>query len=100
MYPEKTILTKISSALAINNVLSGFVLTPGVFGIKHLTVPGFYLFGVLRAVEILRTLAFDYSNYPQAWVLLQVGTIVRLLGFFVLPFTSIDGKERGDLFTE
>lgn len=97
--PEKVILTKIASALAINNVLTGFVLTPGVFGIKHLTVPGFALFGVLRAFEILRTLAVDYRNYPQAWVLLQVGTVVRLLGYFVLPFSSIDGK-RGDLFTE
>jgi len=98
-YPEKAMLTKISSALAINNVATGWVLTPNVFGIKHLTVPGFYLFGVLRAVEILRTLAFDYRNYPQAWVMLQVGTVVRLLGFWVLPFSSVDG-ERGDLFTE
>jgi len=99
MYPEKTILTKISSALAINNILTGFVLTPGVFGIKHLTVPGFYLFGVTRAMEILRTLAYDYRNYPQAWIQLQVGTVVRLLGYFVLPFSSVDGI-RGDLFTE
>jgi len=99
MYPEKTMLTKMSSALAINNILTGFVLTPGVFGIKHLTVPGFYLFGFLRAFEILRTLAYDYRNYPQAWIMLQVGTIVRLLGYFVLPFSSTDGI-RGDLFTE
>jgi hypothetical protein len=98
-YPQTTILTKIASMLAVNNIVSGFALTPNVFGIKHLTVPGFYLFGVLRAVEILRTLAFDYRNYPQAWIMLQVGTIVRLLGFWVLPFSSVDG-ERGDLFTE
>merc|ERR1719152_598211 len=99
MYPSKTIFTKIASALAINNILSGFVLTPNVFGIKHLTVPGFYLFGYLRAFEIYRTMVCDYRNYPQAWILLQVGTVVRLLGFFVLPFSSIDGA-RGDLFTE
>merc|ERR1712196_152439 len=92
IYPKKTVFTKIASSLAINNILTGFVLTPGVFGIKHLTVPGFYLFGVLRAVEILRTLRYDYRNYPQAWVLLQVGTVV-------LPFSSTDGV-RGDLFTE
>jgi hypothetical protein len=98
-YPKKTIFTKIASALAINNILTGFVLTPGVFGIKHLTVPGFYLFGFLRALEIVRTLAFDYTNYPQAWILLQVGTVVRLLGYFVLPYSSTDGT-RGDLFTE
>merc|ERR1712100_807709 len=96
---KTTILTKIASSLAINNILTGFVLTPGVFGIKHLTVPGFYLFGVLRAVEILRTLKYNYRNYPQAWILLQVGTVVRLLGYFVLPFSSTDGV-RGDLFTE
>jgi len=98
-YPERAILTQISSALAINNILTGFVLTPGVFGIKHLTVPGFYLFGVLRLLEILRTLVYDYRNYPQAWILLQVGTVVRLLGFWVLPYSSTDGR-RGDLFTE
>jgi hypothetical protein len=99
IYPRKTFLTKIATALAINNVLTGFVLTPGVFGIKHLTVPGFGLFGVLRTIEIVRTLFQDYRHYPQAWILLQVGTIVRLLGYFVLPFSSIDGV-RGDLFTE
>lgn len=98
-YPKKAILTKIAAGLAINNILTGFVLTPGVFGIKHLTVPGFFIFGMLRALEILRTLAYDYRNYPQAWILLQVGTVVRLLGFFILPFSSIDGR-RGDLFTE
>merc|ERR1719291_31537 len=37
-YPQRTILTKISATLAINNVVTGFVLTPGVFGIKHMTV--------------------------------------------------------------
>jgi len=99
IYPSKVVYTKIASALAINNICSGFVLTPGVFGIKHLTVPGFYLFGVLRALEIVRTLCYDYRNYPQAWILLQVGTVVRLLGYFVLPFSSTDGV-RGDLFTE
>jgi hypothetical protein len=98
-YPKQIVLTKAACALAINNIVTGFVLTPGVFGIKHLTVPGFYLFGWLRALEILRTLAVDYRNYPQAWILLQVGTIVRLLGFFVLPYSSTDGV-RGDLFTE
>lgn len=98
-YPERTIYTKIASALAINNVATGVVLTPGVFGIKHLTVPGFYLFGFLRALEIVRTLCFDYRNYPQAWIMLQVGTVVRLLGFLVLPYSSTDGV-RGDLFTE
>jgi hypothetical protein len=98
-YPKKPIYTKIASALAINNILTGFVLTPGVFGIKHLTVPGFALFGVLRAIEVLRTLIYDYRYYPQAWILLQVGTVVRLLGYFILPFSSIDGR-RGDLFTE
>merc|ERR1712178_28380 len=97
--PSRTIWTKIASAVAVNNIISGFILTPNVFGIKHLTVPGFYLFGYLRAMEILRTVAYDYRNYPQAWILLQVGIVVRLLGYFVLPYSSIDGV-RGDLFTE
>jgi hypothetical protein len=98
-FPKKTMLTKSCCLLALSNVFSGFVLTRGVFGIKHLTVPGFALFGVLRLIEIWRTLGYEITNYPQAWLLLQVGTVVRLLGYFVLPYTSTDGV-RGDLFTE
>ncbi len=98
--PDKIMYTKIACLLAINNIISGFALTPGVFGIKHLTVPGFAMFGVLRTLEVIRTLCYDYRNYPQAWIALQVGTIVRLLGYFVLPFTSTDARDTGDLFTE
>lgn len=98
-YPTQTIFTKMASLLAINNVFSGFVLTPGVFGIKHMTVPGFGVFGALRGLEMFRTIFDDYRNYPQAWILLHVGTVVRLLGWYVLPYSSTDGR-RGDLFTE
>jgi len=33
-FPNKHIFTKVASALAINNVVTGVVLTPGVFGIN------------------------------------------------------------------
>lgn len=99
VYPENRIFTKISLALAVSNIITGFKLTPGVFGIKHLTVAGFYKYGVLRTIEVIRTLIHGSHNYTQAWILLQVGTLVRLLGHFVLPYTSTDGQ-RGDLFTE
>ena len=62
-------------------------------------MPGFGLFGVLRTLEASRVLLIDPKLVPNLWILLQVGTIVRLLGYFVLPFSSVDGA-RGDLFTE
>jgi len=100
LLPEWSSLAYLSAALALLvNVPSGFMLTPRVYGIKHLTVPGFGLFGVLRTLEASRVLLIDPKLVPNLWILLQVGTIVRLLGYFVLPFSSVDGT-RGDLFTE
>merc|ERR1712154_15741 len=97
-YPKQRSLTWIAILIAIHNVLTGLVITPGVFGIKHLTVPGFYLFAYLRATEILRTL-LKPTEYANAYIFLHVGTLVRLLGYWVLPYSSTDGV-RGDLFKE
>jgi len=91
------------------NVPTGFYMTTGVFGIKHLTIPGFALFGVLRALEALRVLFLHYKLCQNLWILLHVGTVVRLLGYFVLPYSSVEAQllekknensHRGDLFTE
>jgi len=101
--PDKPYLAKITALLALCvNVPSGFMLTPRVFGVKHLTVPGFYKYGWLRVMESVRVLN-NPLLVPNLWILLKVGTVVRLLGYFVLPYSSIDAiKEgkRGDLFTE
>lgn len=98
--PANAALSKLCACIALFvNIPTGLILTPGVFGIKHLTVPGFYLMAVVRALEAVRALFYDSRQYPQAWLLLQVGTVVRLLGFFVLPYSSVDGR-RGDLFIE
>jgi hypothetical protein len=85
---------------ALVNVPAGLILTPGVFGIKCLTVPGFYKFAFLRVMEAARVLFHDHRLYTNMWILLKVGTVVRLLGFWVLPYTSADRKVKGDLFTE
>lgn len=90
------------------NVPSGLILNPGVFGIKHLTVAGFLKFAFLRLIEVARIFYVDYRWMPNLWILLQVGTVVRLLGYFVLPYTSnrrmvrgeVKEGRRGDLFTE
>ena len=87
------------------NVPSGFVLNKNVFGIKHLTIPGFALFGFIRGMEAVRILfGPDHRTVANLWILLHVGTMVRLLGYFVLPYTSVDRESatggRGDLFTE
>ncbi|CAJ1390198.1 unnamed protein product [Effrenium voratum] len=98
--PDSELLAKAAAYLALFvNVPSGAVLTSRVFGIKHLTVAGFAKFGVLRTMEAYRVLYVDYRLVPNLWILLQVGTVVRLLGWFVLPYSSSDGT-RGDLFTE
>lgn len=92
------------------NVPTALVLNPGVWGVKHLTVPGFFKFAVLRTMESYRVLMGDYRLLPNLWILLQVGTVVRLLGYFILPYTSVTSGQkegagdvvgrRGDLFTE
>jgi len=99
--PWKDQLAQATAFLALFvNVPSGLVLNPNVFGVKHLTVPGFLLFGFLRTMEGLRVLMVSHALVTNLWILLKVGTVVRLLGWFVLPYTSVDGGRRGDLFTE
>ena len=97
--PESVVLAKITTYIALFiNLPTGFMMTPRVFGVKHLTVPGFALQGVLRLVESYRVLMLDHRLVPNLWILLHVGTVVRLLGYYVLPYSSKDGV-RGDLFT-
>lgn len=81
------------------NLPSGARMTPKVFGVKDLTVPGFTLMGVVRLLDVARVLTVDHRLVPNLWILLQVGTLVRLLGHFVLPYSSKGGK-RGGMFTE
>ena len=42
-------------------------MTPRVFGVKHLTVPGFTLMGVLRLLEVSRVLLIDHRLVPNLW---------------------------------
>lgn len=84
-------------ALAVN-IPTGLLLTPRV-GIKHLIVPVFWLWSVCRALEAVRVLYLNDKLLPNLWILLQVGTAVRLVGYYLTPYSSKDGG-RGDLFTE
>ena len=98
--PQNEMLARATAYLTLFvTVPSGAILTPRVFGIKYLTVAGFAKFGLLRALEAYRVLFVNFKLVPNLWILLQVGTVVRLLGWFVLPYSSTDGV-RGDLFTE
>mmetsp|Transcript_8996 Transcript_8996/g.29748 ORF Transcript_8996/g.29748 Transcript_8996/m.29748 type:complete len:649 (-) Transcript_8996:390-2336(-) len=98
--PDMPSLAYVCVALAmLINVPTGFLMTTRVFGVKYITVPGFTLFGLLRMAEAYRTVFIHPGFVHYLWILLQVGTAVRLLGFYVLPFSSVDGA-RGDLFTE
>jgi hypothetical protein len=98
--PDNQMLAYGAALLALFvNVPSGAILTPRVYGIKYLTVTGFALFGVIRSMEAYRVFFMDHRLVPNLWILLQVGTVVRLLGWFVLPYSTTNGI-RGDLFTE
>jgi hypothetical protein len=98
--PDVPAIAKATAYIALLiNLPSGWIMTPRVFGVRHLTVPGFSLQGVLRTMEALRVLTVDTRLVPNLWILLHVGTVVRLLGYFVLPYSTTDGL-RGDLFTE
>ena len=100
LYPHYVGLTYLCAIIGLFiNIPTGFILTSTVYGVKHITVPGFAIFGIIRILECVRVLYVHPALYPNAWILLQVGTIVRLLGYFVLPFTS-KYKERGNMFTE
>lgn len=63
-------------------------------------MPGFVKFGLLRAMEVTRVFLVDHRLVANLWILLHVGTVVRLLGWFILPYTSVNATRRGDLFTE
>ncbi|GMH53317.1 hypothetical protein TL16_g01424 [Triparma laevis f. inornata] len=73
--------------------MSGAIMTPKVFGVKDLTVPGFTLMGVVRLLDVARVLTVDHRLVPNLWIMLQVGTLVQLLGHFVLPYSSKGGRE-------
>ena len=68
-------------------------------GVRHLADTAFGLYHAARALEAARVLALSPRLLPNLWILLHSGTAVRLVGFFVTPYSSTDGA-RGDLFTE
>lgn len=99
LHPERPEYAKATAWIALGiNLPTGWLMTPRVFGVKHLTVPGFSLMGVMRTVEAYRVLKLDTRLVPNLWILLHVGTVVRLLGYHILPYSTTDGP-RGDLFT-
>jgi len=86
---------------ALLHVPSGFLLTPHVWGLKNITVTGYAFVGILRLYQAARVFLVDPRlGLPDLWILLHMATLVRLVGFFVTPYSSADGGRRGDLFTE
>ena len=49
--------------------------------------------------EVLRVLTLDHRPVENLWILIQVGTLVRLMGYFVLSYTRKNGM-RGGIFIE
>jgi len=99
LYRDNPLWARSAAAVALFiNVPTGALLTPRV-GIRHLIIPVFGLYGVLRALEAFKVLYLDHRLLPNLWILANGGTAVRLVGYYVTPYSSTDGA-RGDLFTE
>jgi len=78
---------------------SGLYLSPKVWGLKHITVPGYLLVGVCRLAHAVRVIQLP-QKLPDLWILLHMATLVRLCSYYITPFSSSDGGRRGDLVTE
>ena len=90
-----------AAAIAIlGHVPTGLWLAPKVWGLKHVTVTGYVLVGILRAHTALVVLFLDRSKLPDLWILLHMATVVRLVAYYISPWTSTDGSWKGDLVTD
>ena len=78
---------------------TGLFLSPKVWGLKHITVPGYMLVGMCRIMQALRVIQQPHK-LPDLWILLHMATAVRLCSYYITPFSSSDGGRRGDLVTD
>lgn len=82
----------------LGHIPTGLMLAPKVWGIKNMTVTGYIFVGLLRFWHVYEVLFVDYRLLPQLWILLHTATMVRLVGYYVCPFSTT--KRKGDLLTD
>lgn len=96
-----------------------------MWGLQHVTVTGYIIVNLLRLNQALRVfgheivhfnhihsatknatiwmgseLQIDVFSFPDLWVLLHMATLVRLVAYYVSPWTSFNGNRTGDLLTD
>ena len=82
------------------HIPTGLLLSPKVWGLKHITVIGYFIVGFLRAHKAILTLYDPVANLPDLWILLHMATLVRLVAYYISPWSSSDGGRSGDLLTD
>ena len=81
------------------HVPTGLILTPKVWGLKHITVPGYFFVGLCRGIQAYRVL-HDASKLPDLWIVLHTASMVRLVSYYITPWSSTNGGWEGDLISD
>ncbi len=81
------------------HIPTGFYLSPKVWGLKHITIPGYLMVNTCRLLQALRVLN-EPHRLPDLWILLHMATLVRICSIYITPYSSTDGGRRGDLVTD
>ena len=84
--------------ISLFHTLTNIYLIPNVWGLKYITVPGYVLVSLMRLYESINILVYQNKLHyiSNLWILLQTATLVRILSYFVYPWSSQKGK-YGDL---
>lgn len=100
IFPESRQLAIITALIAIIfHIPTNWILSPYVWGLKYITVTGYYLVGLLRFVTAIQVMYVTHYKVVDLWILLQMATVVRWCLYHITPWSYADG-EYGDLMTE
>ena len=92
---------RVSALVAIGfHIPTGFYLSPKVWGLRHITVPGYLLVNICRLLQAVRTWHNPAKSLPDLWILLHMATLVRICSYYITPYSSTNGQRRGDLVTD
>ena len=99
--PSDVNLAKTTAYIALLfHIPTNLILSPQVWGLRYITVTGYVVVGLLRAFTAMRVLFSSHYLVADLWILLQMATLVRIIVYFVTPWSSVNGKHAGDLSTE
>jgi hypothetical protein len=100
LHPENKQLAYATAWVALcAHIPTNLMLSPHVWGLKYITVTGYIIVGLMRAFEAMNVLWDSHFSVVNLWILLQMATLVRVVSYFVAPWTSIRGY-YGDLSTD